>query len=66
MSSEVFRFGACELHVPTRTLRVDGVAIALEPRPFDVLVHLVLQRHRCVTREELLREFWRTESASAM
>jgi len=65
MSSEVFRFGTCELHVPTRTLRIEGAVVALEPRPFDVLAHLLLQRHRCVTRAELLREFWRTESASA-
>jgi DNA-binding winged helix-turn-helix (wHTH) protein/tetratricopeptide (TPR) repeat protein len=65
MSSQHFRFDGCELHVPTRMLRVDGTERALEPRPFDVLVHLVMQRHRCVTREELLREFWRAESASA-
>ncbi len=65
MSSQHFRFDGCELHVPTRMLRVAGTERALEPLPFDVLVHLVVQRHRCVTREELLREFWRAESASA-
>jgi DNA-binding winged helix-turn-helix (wHTH) protein/tetratricopeptide (TPR) repeat protein len=65
MSSEVFVFDGCELQAASRTLLVDGVERALEPRPFDVLVHLVMQRHRCVARDELLREFWRGESASA-
>ena len=65
MSSQVFQFGDCELRVPTRVLRIGGVEQALEPRPFDVLVYLVMERHRFVSREELLREFWPPESSSA-
>ena len=65
MSSEVFQFGDCELRSSTRVLLVGGTAQALEPRPFDVLVYLVLQRHRFVSREELLREFWPPEASSA-
>src|SRR5688572_31412319 len=35
-----------------------GVAIPLEPKAFDVLIHLIEHRDRVVTKEELLDAVW--------
>ncbi len=38
---------------------VDGAApVALEPQAFDVLVHLLRQRDRVVSKEELMDSVW--------
>ncbi|MEO5671720.1 MAG: winged helix-turn-helix domain-containing protein, partial [Ramlibacter sp.] len=39
-------------------LTVDGVTIALEPRVFDVLVHLAQRRPRIVRASELCDSVW--------
>src|SRR5690242_14583429 len=36
----------------------DGTAIPLEPKAFDVLVHLIENRDRLVTKDELLEAVW--------
>ena len=58
MDHEVFRFAQCTLRVATRELLVRGAPCALEPRPFDVLVHLVRRRDRAVSSAELLDALW--------
>lgn len=65
MSHATFLFDDCALRVDARELRVRGDVRALEKRPFDVLVHLVAQRHRAVSRDELLQGFWPADAASA-
>jgi len=65
MSPATFLFDDCALRIDARELRVRGAVRALEKRPFDVLVHLVSQRHRAVPREELLQVFWPADAASA-
>ena len=65
MSSATFSFDDCVLRLDARELRVRGRVCALEKRPFDVLAHLVSQRHRAVSREELLTAFWPADAASA-
>jgi DNA-binding winged helix-turn-helix (wHTH) protein/tetratricopeptide (TPR) repeat protein len=65
MSHASFVFDDCALRVDARELRVRGAVRALEKRPFDVLAHLVAQRHRAVSRDELLRAFWPADAASA-
>jgi len=37
----------------------DGRRLDLQPLPFDLLTHLARNRHRVVTREELLDVVWR-------
>jgi pimeloyl-ACP methyl ester carboxylesterase/DNA-binding winged helix-turn-helix (wHTH) protein len=39
-------------------LRRDGVAVSLEPQAFDVLVYLVTNRDRVVSKEELMDAVW--------
>ena len=53
-----FRFGRYQLDVASRDLSVDGVRVALQPQPFDVLAYLVAHRDRVVPKEELLRALW--------
>ncbi len=51
--------GEFELEPATRRLRrSDGAPVHLANRPFQVLLHLVANRDRLVSRGELLEEFW--------
>lgn len=60
MSAEpaVLIFGSVELRLAERQLRVEGQAVALGGRAFDLLKALVLKRDRVVTKDELLDEVW--------
>jgi DNA-binding winged helix-turn-helix (wHTH) protein len=58
----IVRFGRCELRTARRELYVDGVQRHLQPRPFDLLVYLVENGDRVVTREELLAQVWNDAS----
>jgi len=51
-------FADCELDCERRELLRNGTAVHLEPQVFDVLVHLVRNHDRVVTREELLQAVW--------
>ncbi|MEP7100255.1 MAG: winged helix-turn-helix domain-containing protein [Burkholderiales bacterium] len=64
----LLRFGRCEVDVVGRSLRLDGDPVAVEPRPFELLTHLIRQRHRVVSRQELLEKVWpgRRVSSSAL
>jgi len=58
MDNEVFVFERCEVRVATRELLFEGVARALEPRPFELLVYLIRHRARVVSKDELLDQLW--------
>src|SRR5690242_16442786 len=51
-------FGRFELDEAGRALRLDGVEQPLQPLVFDLLVYLVAQRGRVVTKDELLEQVW--------
>jgi len=51
-------FADCELDCERRELRRNGTAVHLEPQVFDVLVHLVRNHDRVVTKDELLQAVW--------
>jgi len=53
-----FRIG--EYVVDTARYRVShgDVAVAVEPKVFDLLVHLIRHRDRVLTREELFQSVW--------
>jgi DNA-binding winged helix-turn-helix (wHTH) protein/Tol biopolymer transport system component len=54
----VFRFGSFELSEREGELRKNGVRIKLQEHPFSVLLELVSNAGRLVTREELQRKLW--------
>jgi TolB-like protein len=53
-----FRFADHVLDVARRELRRGGEPIALEPQVFDLLVHLIRNRERVVTKDDLLASIW--------
>ena len=63
-ATEVVCFGECEVHLGTREIFVRGHPKSAEPRVFDVFAYLLLHEGRIVSKEELLREVWKTEFVS--
>ena len=57
-TSEVFHFGEFTLDVRERRLLRGAEAVRLSPKAYDVLVALVQQRGRLVTKDELLKRLW--------
>ncbi len=49
-----YAFGRCVLDTARRELRRDGAVVPLEPKAYQVLLHLVVNAERVVTRDELL------------
>lgn len=53
-----YRFGAFELRLPSRELLRDGEPIELQPKVFDLVAFLLLNRDRVVDKNELLDAVW--------
>ena len=53
-----FRFGPFELSERERELRKNGARIKLQEQPFCVLLELVANSGKVVTREELQQRLW--------
>lgn len=53
-----FRFGRFELDEARRELRLGPRVMEMQPRLFDLLVHLVRNRERVVSKDELLAAIW--------
>jgi Tol biopolymer transport system component/DNA-binding winged helix-turn-helix (wHTH) protein len=54
----IYEFGDVRVDLGRMTAVRGGVAIPLEPKAFDVLVHLIEHRDRVVMKEELLDAVW--------
>jgi eukaryotic-like serine/threonine-protein kinase len=54
----LYRFGQFELDPARRTLSRGDSSVALTPKAFDVLLFLVQNPNRLVTKDELLRAVW--------
>ena len=52
------RFLDCDIDLAARELTRDGRRQHLEPKVFDLLVHLIRHRDRVLTREELFEAVW--------
>lgn len=52
------RFGSIEIDLDSYTVSNDGRSVPVEPQVFDVLTHLIANRDRVVSREELLDSVW--------
>ena len=53
-----YRFGAFTVDPAAYTLQRAGEAVPLSPRPFDLLVYLLRNPRRLVTKDELLDALW--------
>jgi DNA-binding winged helix-turn-helix (wHTH) protein len=54
-----YRFGDFALDASSHQLTHAGRPVAIQPKPFDLLLYLIRHRDRVVSREELLSELWR-------
>jgi predicted ATPase len=54
----IYSFDEFELDEKRCELRRAGAVIPLEPKPFAVLLHLVRQRDRVVSKQELVEAIW--------
>ncbi len=59
VNSAAFRFANYEIDVARHELRRAGKIIPIEPQVFDLLVHLIRNRNRIVSREELIDAVWK-------
>jgi len=54
-----FRFSGFEIDIARQELRREGNRVAIEPQVFDLLVHLVRNHDRIVTKDELIETVWK-------
>ena len=54
-----FRFADYEVDLARHELRRNGDAVPVEPQVFDLIVHLVRNRERTVSKDELFDAIWR-------
>src|ERR1700734_3757161 len=57
-----YRFGAFELKTQTRELYKHGVRLKLRPQAYQVLALLLEHAGECVTREELQKRVWPSDT----
>jgi TolB-like protein/DNA-binding winged helix-turn-helix (wHTH) protein/Tfp pilus assembly protein PilF len=53
-----FQFGEFEIHPRQQELRRRGHVVHIEPQVFDLLLYLVSNRERTVSRDELIESVW--------
>jgi adenylate cyclase len=61
-SRALIRFGSFELDAESRELLKQGVKVRLQEQPFQILQVLLEQPSRVVTREELQRRIWPSDT----
>jgi DNA-binding winged helix-turn-helix (wHTH) protein len=54
----IFRFTDFEIDIARQELRHAGTIVHIEPQVFDLLVHLVRNRDRIVSKDELIDTVW--------
>jgi DNA-binding winged helix-turn-helix (wHTH) protein len=64
----LYLFEHYALDTERRELRRDGALVAIEPKVFDLLAHVIENRRRVVSRDDLLAQVWdgRIVSESAL
>jgi adenylate cyclase len=62
--SVVYVFGQCELDLSLHELRRDGQVCAIEPQVFDLLLYLIENRDRLISKDELNEEIWQSRFVS--
>src|SRR5262245_38449299 len=59
-----FRFSGFEIDIARQELRREGNRVATEPQVFDLLVHLVRNHDRIVSKDELIETVWNGRAIS--
>jgi DNA-binding winged helix-turn-helix (wHTH) protein/Tol biopolymer transport system component len=58
-TGRIFQFGEFQIDATARTLRREDVIVKINSRAFDVLLYLVQNPGKLLTRDELLKNVWR-------
>src|ERR1700750_105570 len=53
-----YRFAEFEIDLSQQELRRSGEAVHIEPQVFDLIVHLVRNHDRIVSKDELIETIW--------
>ena len=56
--NEVFELGGMVVDFTARTVRIDGAAIELSPKEYDLLFYMIRNKNVALTREKLITEVW--------
>jgi TolB-like protein len=54
----ILRFGDCEIDVERRELWRDKAIVHVEPQVFDLLIYLVHNRERVISKDDLIASVW--------
>jgi len=54
----ILRFGDYEIDVERRELKRDQAMVHVEPQVFDLLIYLVRNRERVVSKDDLIASVW--------
>jgi DNA-binding winged helix-turn-helix (wHTH) protein/TolB-like protein/Flp pilus assembly protein TadD len=60
----IYRFNNVQLNLVNYELTVNGNKQAVEPKVFDLIIYLIQQRHRLVSRDELFEQVWQGRTVS--
>ena len=60
----VYRFENYEVDTATFKLMANGISIAVEPQVFDLIVFLIENRERLISRQELFDSLWHDKEVS--
>src|SRR5262249_57580005 len=64
-ATKSYRFGSFTLDLSSACLRCEDTMVPLRPKSFDVLVYLVRNPGRLVTKDELIETVWPTVFVTA-
>lgn len=54
----IYCIGACTIDTQTYEVRLGGRPVSVEPQVFDLLLLLVTNSHRVVTKDEIIKQIW--------
>ena len=60
----IFRINRCTVDTTAFELRRDGEVVAVQPQVFDLLVLLLENRDRVVTKDEIFERIWKNRIVS--
>lgn len=55
---ESYTYKTLSISVASHTVKIDGKAINLTPKEFDILIYLITNKNIAITREQLLSNVW--------
>src|SRR5687767_14460593 len=64
LSKQIYRFDGIEVDPSQGCLRHNGEEISVRQKSLQVLVYLLEQRHRLVTKDELIERIWEGQAVT--